>query len=70
MDTYAVIDKDLKSVAEAAGATFNFSTQYLCDKQLCHSITPDRSEVCINSVHLNPKYLRSHLFYLDDVFAQ
>jgi len=68
MSTYSVVDFDLRSIAANTGAHFVSPTEFLCDQFRCPGLTPDGSVVYMNSAHLHPKFVRAHVFYLDDVF--
>ncbi|MGH6738020.1 MAG: SGNH hydrolase domain-containing protein, partial [Bradyrhizobium sp.] len=51
----------------AVGAKVIDPLSYLCEHGICPTVTPTGDPLYRDAAHLRPKYVRSHVFFLDPV---
>jgi peptidoglycan/LPS O-acetylase OafA/YrhL len=61
------ITAELRRALEPAGVKIVDPLSYLCNGGVCPTITRDGDPIYRDAMHLRPKYVRSDVFYLDQV---
>ncbi|MDH4122239.1 MAG: acyltransferase [Deltaproteobacteria bacterium] len=65
---FSQVIQNIRESAAEAGVPLIEPMNYVCDETFCPSYTPQGIPMYYDSGHLNPEYVRNHVFYLDEIF--
>ena len=68
-EKYALLQTDLIKIANASGVKVINPIDYLCNSVMCPSLDNEYQPIYKDSAHLNPKYVRTKVFFIDDVLV-